>query len=146
MISIPSGFSALARDIKQRTIIFYMKKSTTRRNSVPPEIRLSLEVSQKVFVASFRCGFKVQELTIPGIILFGAFSLFLRCCPWPGQVRLVLWYQFDEFAEACSHTWPEERADLDETVSGKYETVGTKEVTWCSNKSTRKKSTLDIGS
>eukprot|EP00752_Nemacystus_decipiens_P007785 g6953.t1 len=25
-----------------------------------------------------------------------------------GEVRLVLWYQYDEFAEMCSHTWPEE--------------------------------------
>ncbi|CAM9259759.1 unnamed protein product, partial [Scytosiphon promiscuus] len=33
-----------------------------------------------------------------------------------GEVRLVLWYQFDEFAEACSHTWPEERANPDETA------------------------------
>ncbi|CAM9303462.1 unnamed protein product, partial [Ectocarpus sp. 6 AP-2014] len=25
-----------------------------------------------------------------------------------GEVRLILWYQYDEFAEMCSHTWPEE--------------------------------------
>lgn len=32
------------------------------------------------------------------------------------QVRLVLWYQFDEFAEMCSHTWPEEPPKQVKTV------------------------------
>lgn len=33
------------------------------------------------------------------------------------QVRLILWYQYDEFAEMCSHTWPEEPLKPPKTVS-----------------------------
>lgn len=36
------------------------------------------------------------------------------------QVRLVLWYQFDEFAEMCSHTWPEEPVKQAKTVRTMY--------------------------